>query len=103
MTEVILISSTALFLIFILIREKQHADEVRLLSKALIAKNIYEFKDSEKTDEKGFKEELSKYIPADEVSDDVFMGAIRKELKKETAVDKFKDKVKNIWPTIKAK
>jgi hypothetical protein len=83
------------FLLFTLLREYQHAKEVELLSKALIAKNIYELKDSEPND----KEKPITQIPEEEISDEAFMGAIRKELGRETPQDKFKEKIKKIWPT----
>jgi len=91
MTEIII---SAIFLVFILIREYQHSRQVELLSKALIAKNVYELKESEKPVDAKVE------VPAveEEVSDEVFMSAIRKELGRETPQDKFKEKIKKIWP-----
>ena len=97
MTEIII---AGIFLLFILLREKQHADEVRLLSKALIAKNVYEFNDSQIKDEKEkpIKEPLP-ILPSDQVSDEEFLAAIHKELEIESPQEKFKEKIKNkIWP-----
>ena len=92
MNEIII---SAIFLVFILIREYQHAKEVELLSKAVIAKNVYELKEVETPAET----KTEPVIPVeDEVSDEVFMGAIRKELGRETPQDKFKEKIKKIWP-----
>jgi hypothetical protein len=85
-----------LFLVFILFREYQHGKEVELLSKALIAKNVYDLKDSQTPGEI----KVEPVIPAEEdVSDDVFMQAIRKEIGRETPQDKFKEKIKKLWPT----
>jgi len=96
MNEIII---SSLFLVFILIREKQHSDEVKLLSKAVIAKNVYEIKDSETDVKKEITPETSNLVPEDEASDEAFMGAIKKQLGRETPQGKFKEKITKLWQT----
>lgn len=95
MTELIL---TGIFLVFILFREWQHAKEVKLLSEAIIAKNIYEYKDLQTKPQAPEEEKPSKFIPMDSVSDEQFMQSIKKQLNRQTPIDKIKEKIKK-WPT----
>jgi hypothetical protein len=88
----------ATFLIFLVIREKQHAKEVELLSRALIAKNVYELKESQERPSKQNVQDVVMFPAEEEISDDQFMAAIRKQLKAETPQDKFKNKIKKLWP-----
>jgi hypothetical protein len=99
MTEIIIAIA---FLTFIFLREQQHASEVRLLSEALIAKNIYELKNSEIKHEKQTELKINNLIPESEADDEVWMGAIRKELHRETVKDKFKDKIRKLWTKSKS-
>ena len=94
MTELIQVIT---FVVFILIREWMHAKEVKLLSEAIIAKNIYEYKDLQTKPEAVQEEKLSKFIPMDNVSDEDFLHSIRKQLNRETPIDKIKEKIKK-WP-----
>lgn len=87
----------AIFFIFTLIREWMHTKEVKLLSRALIAKNMYEFDQEEKQTE-FHVDSPPEVLLEDQLSDDAFMASIRKQLKRETTGDKFKEKVKKIWP-----
>ena len=96
MTETII---AGIFLLFILLREKQQSDEVKLLSRAVIAKNIYELKDSEIQNETKEITEKPPALQTDQLSDEEFMAAIHKELQKESPQDKFKNKIKSkLWP-----
>lgn len=96
MTEIII---AGVFLLFILIREKQHQDEVKLLTKALIAKNVYEL--NEPKQEKG--EEVTPPVEESDISDDKFMEEIRRQINRPSKADKAKEiireKVEKIWPT----
>lgn len=91
MTELI---TATVFLVFILIREKQHSDEVKLLTRSLIAKNVYELNNSEKPS--GDKAPV--FIPEDQVGDEEFLQAIKKQLGRQTFQDKFKEKINKVWP-----
>lgn len=91
MTELI---TATVFLVFILIREKQHQDEVKLLTRSLIAKNVYELNSSEKPSE----DKTPVLIPEDQASDEEFLRAIKKQLDRQTPQDKFKEKVNKVWP-----
>lgn len=96
MTETIL---TAIFLVFIVIREWMHSQEVKLLSEAVIAKNIYEYKDAQNKPQVDQGNPIPKVVPLDSVSDEAFLHSIKKELGRLTPVDKFKEKIKKVWPT----
>jgi len=88
---------TAIFVAYLVVRERQHAKEVGLLSKALIAKNVYELKEVEDT--KPMVEKLPEYIPEAELSDEEFMASIRKQVGKQNPSDKFKEKISKLWQT----
>ena len=94
MNELIL---SSVFLIFILIREWMHGKEVKLLSEAVIAKNIYEYKEAQSPKTVTQEDKPSKFIPMDDVSDEDFLHSIKKQLNRETPIDKFKEKIKQ-WP-----
>ncbi|MBU1092554.1 hypothetical protein KJ836_02715 [Patescibacteria group bacterium] len=95
MTELIL---TGLFLTFISVREWMHAKEVKLLSEAIIAKNIYEYKEMQVKPKASPEEEVSKDMPIEDITDEAFLSSIRKQLDRETPTDKFKNKIKKAWP-----
>ena len=96
MTETIIVG---IFLLFIFLREKQHTDEVKLLSRSIIAKNVYEISDSEKPNE--IKDGMEKPIipEVENLTDEEFMATIHRQLGRETIKDKFKEKItKKLWP-----
>ena len=95
MTELTL---TALFLLYTAFREWQHAKEVKLLSEAIIAKNIYEYKDAQSKSSAPEQEKPPRLIPIDDASDEDFLRSIKKQLKRQTPQDKFREKIKKIWP-----
>ena len=95
MTDRVLVG---VFLIYISIREWMHAKEVKLLSEAVIAKNVYEYKALQTQPEKPEEDKPPKFIPVDSIPDEDFLRSIRKQLNRQTATDKFKDKIKKIWP-----
>jgi hypothetical protein len=88
---------TAVFIIYLVIRERMHDKEVELLSKALIAKNVYELKEVEDT--KPMVEKAPKYIPETELNDEEFMASVRKQIGKQKPSDKFKEKISKLWQT----
>lgn len=96
MNELIL---AIVFLIFVIVREWMHAKEVKLLSEAIIAKNIYEYKDAQAPKGVIQEDKPSKFISMDSVSDEDFMHSIRKQLNRQTPADKIKEKIKKVWPT----
>jgi hypothetical protein len=95
MNELIL---SSVFLIFILVREWMHGKEVKLLSEAVIAKNIYEYKDAQTKSQTPEEEKPSKFIAMDGVTDEQFLHSVKKQLNRLTPTDKFKDKIKKVWP-----
>jgi hypothetical protein len=94
MTEILI----GLFLIFILIREWQHSKEVKLLSEAVIAKNIYEYKDAQVKPEKLEEDKPPKIVPVENISDDEFLNSIKKQLGTQTKVSKVKQTLNKLWP-----
>lgn len=98
MTEIII---AGIFLLFIFLREKQHTDEVKLLSRSIIAKNVYEISDSEKQEGDTIKEGNKKPIipEVENLTDEEFMASIHKQLGRESKKEKFTQKItKKLWP-----
>jgi len=97
MTEIII---AGIFLLYIFIREKQHQEEVKLLIRSVIAKNVYEISDSNETSKNENKEIEIPHIPeVEEIDDEEFMAAIHRQLGRETVKEKFKTKIiKKLWP-----
>jgi hypothetical protein len=69
-----------------------------LLTRSIIAKNVYEISDSEKQNET--KEIVKPPTPeVEEINDEEFMAAIHRQLGRETTKEKFKTKIiKKLWP-----
>jgi len=83
-------------LIFIVIQEYFNKQERKKLIDAYLAKNITELKQAEAIEKSKPipppAEVSPDFIPMDEVTDEQFDVAIRKELGEETVADKFKEK-----------
>lgn len=84
-------------LAFIAIQEWQNRKERKGLIDAYLAKNLTELKQAEKIEKEPVGEGLAEtppdFIPFDEISDDQFNLAIKKEIGEETIADKAKEKL----------